>query len=158
VRKRPTKLKVLTLNGPIEIAAVSGCDPVSGRFCCPLKEALGLAGCGGVTPELAERRCFTATLSLSYDACARIARKEENLNKLDAEFRTLHPAKQRQSIDSRFPNIRDLSSVGEFRRPSILATLNTLKDRGNIHQGGLCLRNRQEWRDDRVAGIKGKSG
>lgn len=75
MRKRSTKLKVLTLNGPIEIAAVSGYDPVSGRFCCPLKEALGLAGCGGVTPELAARLCFTATLSLSYDACAQIARQ-----------------------------------------------------------------------------------
>lgn len=73
IRQLNRKIEVLTCAGKIELDVVYGQDPGSKRWHCPLKEALGLSGRLPLSPLLAKRYCFTATQSLSFEACAQIA-------------------------------------------------------------------------------------
>lgn len=62
-----------TLSGDLRIPAVYGMDPKTKRWINPLRLRLGLGTKKTCSPELIERVCYTATLSLSYEACERIA-------------------------------------------------------------------------------------
>ncbi|MFC1601423.1 hypothetical protein ACFL34_03650 [Candidatus Sumerlaeota bacterium] len=72
IRRQLRKITIQTCAGKVELETLYGQDRQTGHWRCPLKEQLGLAGRLPLSPLLAKRLCFTATQSLSYDACAQI--------------------------------------------------------------------------------------
>jgi hypothetical protein len=75
IRTRPHRIRLTTGAGEVCITSVYGQDPQSGRWLCPLREAWGLSARQELSPVLEERLCFTATLTGSYEAAARVAGK-----------------------------------------------------------------------------------
>ena len=77
VKQKKTIIEIKTLSGDLAIPAVYGMDPQTKQWINPLRIALGLDGTKKKTcsPELVERVCFTATQSLSYQACELISER-----------------------------------------------------------------------------------
>ena len=63
----------MTSAGEIEIEAVAGRDPATGRWVSVGREVLGLSARARMSPVLEERLCFTATRAGSYEAAAEVA-------------------------------------------------------------------------------------
>ena len=52
-----------------------GQDPIAGQWGCPLLRAWGLSPHQKITPGYAEKLCFTATATGSYEEAAQLASK-----------------------------------------------------------------------------------
>jgi hypothetical protein len=61
--------------GDVRFVADYGQDPATGRWCSPLREAWGLGPHQKLTPGLAEKICFTATATGSYEEAAQVVSK-----------------------------------------------------------------------------------
>jgi hypothetical protein len=75
IRKRKNTVTLHTRVGPITLESVYGQDPQTRQRLCPLVERLGLESNVSATPELKEALDYIATLSLSYEAAAKIANR-----------------------------------------------------------------------------------
>lgn len=91
IRTRPHRIGLTTSAGEVCIDSIYGQDPQTGRWFCPLREAWGLAPRQELSPVLEERLCFTATLTGSYEAAARVAGKWGS----PADDTTIHAHAQR---------------------------------------------------------------
>ncbi len=74
-RKRKHRVMLTASMGKVEVWSVYGQDPVTQEWLCPLRERWGLGPRETMSPLFEERLCFTATLTGSYEAAARVARK-----------------------------------------------------------------------------------
>lgn len=63
----------MTSAGEIEIEAIAGRDPATGRWVSVGREVLGLSARARMSPVLEERLCLTATRTGSYEAAAEVA-------------------------------------------------------------------------------------
>ena len=72
---RPNRIRLTTSAGAVEIKTFYGQDPQTGEYFCPVRERWGLAPRQVMSPVLEERLCFTATLTGSYEATAKVAEK-----------------------------------------------------------------------------------
>ena len=73
---RQRKRRWLTLQsevGKIELLVDYGQDPTSGQWGCPLQEHWGLQPHQKLTPSFADKLCFTATATGSYEEAAQVA-------------------------------------------------------------------------------------
>ena len=61
--------------GEVEVEAFYGRDTPTGRHLCPLKERWGLSHRQRLSPLLAERVCWTATMCGSYESAAEVSAK-----------------------------------------------------------------------------------
>ena len=59
--------------GEVELVVDYGKDPVTGQWGCPVREAWHLEAHQKLTPGFAEKLCFTATATGSYEAAAQVA-------------------------------------------------------------------------------------
>ena len=73
-KQKPALINVTTLSGALQIPSLYGWDPATKRWMNPLRIRLGLDEDKACSPELVERLCFMAPLTLSYEACEQIAR------------------------------------------------------------------------------------
>jgi hypothetical protein len=70
------KRRRLTLQsevGEIKLTVDYGQDPISGRWVCPLQQYWGLKPHQKITPGFADKLCFTATATGSYEEAAQVA-------------------------------------------------------------------------------------
>lgn len=72
-RRRPLTLR--SELGEIELVVDYGQEPGSGRWFCPLREQWQLGPHAKLTPGFAEKLCFTATATGSYEEAAQVASK-----------------------------------------------------------------------------------
>jgi len=72
-RRRPLTLR--SELGEIELVVDYGQEPGSGRWGCPLREQWQLGPHEKITPGFAEKLCFTATATGSYEEAAQVASK-----------------------------------------------------------------------------------
>lgn len=72
-KRRKRRIKIQTVAGQIELETIYGFDALRNQWIDPFKEKLGLKKNQTISPLLAERLCFTATQSLSYQSCAEIS-------------------------------------------------------------------------------------
>lgn len=73
---RQRKRRRLTLQselGEIKLTVDYGQNPVSGQWVCPLQQYWGLKPHQKITPGFADKLCFTATASGSYEEAAQVA-------------------------------------------------------------------------------------
>jgi len=66
---------VRTSAGQVVVETVYGQDPETGEWLNPMRELWGLEGRQVMSPVLEERLCFTATLTGSYEATAKVAER-----------------------------------------------------------------------------------
>jgi hypothetical protein len=64
-----------TVVGMVKLQVWHGRDPRDKHWGCPLRERWGLTAHQPMSPALAEKLAFTATMSLSYEAAAQVAGK-----------------------------------------------------------------------------------
>lgn len=72
-RKEPMQMR--TILGMVQVEVWYGKDPQSGRWGCPIREQWGLTAHQQLSPTLEEKLAFTATVTFSYEAAARVAAK-----------------------------------------------------------------------------------
>ena len=73
---RQRKRRPLTLRselGPVKLTVDYGQDPYTQKWFCPQQQAWGLFPHQKITPGLAEKLCFTAAASTSYEQAAAVA-------------------------------------------------------------------------------------
>jgi len=70
-RRRPLTLR--SELGEIELVVDYGQEPGAGRWCCPIREHWQLGPHAKLTPGFAEKLCFTATATGSYEEAAQVA-------------------------------------------------------------------------------------
>lgn len=73
---RQRKRRRLTLQsevGRIELVVDYGQDPATGQWLCPLAQHWGLSPHQKITPSFADKLCFTATATGSYEEAAQVA-------------------------------------------------------------------------------------
>ena len=68
-------MSLRTVVGVVKVGAWQGKDPTDKHWGCPIRERWGLRAHQQMSPALAERLAFTATLAGSYDAAAQVAGK-----------------------------------------------------------------------------------
>jgi hypothetical protein len=83
------------VNGEVSLSGVYGRDPVSGRWCSPTRESLGLRSHQTVTPEVAARECLVALHARSYQSAAVVLRAVG----MKADDSTIHRTVQRFGAD-----------------------------------------------------------
>jgi hypothetical protein len=64
-----------TVVGPVKLTVWQGKDPEDKHWGCPIREQWGLQPHQQMSPALAEKLAFTATLAGSYEAAAKVAGK-----------------------------------------------------------------------------------
>ena len=73
VRQRPSRLRLATTVGLVEVETVYGQDQASGQWLNPMREIWELSGRQAMSPLLTERLCLTATLSGSFEKASLLA-------------------------------------------------------------------------------------
>jgi len=71
--RRQRSLTLRTIVGLVKLQVWHGRDPQDEHWGCPLRERWGLTAHQQMSPALAEKLAFTATMSLSYEAAAQVA-------------------------------------------------------------------------------------
>ncbi len=74
-RSRPTTIRITTNAGDVEIETFYGQDPVTNEWLNPMRELWALQSRQVMSPVLEDRLCYTATLTGSYEAAAKVAVK-----------------------------------------------------------------------------------
>lgn len=75
MRCRPTRIRLTTCVGEVEVRAFYGRDALTGKPLCPLKARWGLSPRQRLSPLLVERVCWTATMTGSYASAAEVSAK-----------------------------------------------------------------------------------
>ena len=68
-------MTITTSVGKVVIRAAYGQDPETGRWMSPIRELWGLGPHEKMSPVLAEKICYTATMTNSYEKASRVAAK-----------------------------------------------------------------------------------
>lgn len=75
MQRRHRTLRLRSELGEVKVVVDYGQHPQTGCWCCPVREAWPLAPHQKITPGFAEKLCFTATATGSYEAAAQVASK-----------------------------------------------------------------------------------
>ncbi|OQA12862.1 MAG: hypothetical protein BWY63_03695 [Chloroflexi bacterium ADurb.Bin360] len=106
------------------IETVSGIDSATGKWVCPLRDALGLKPRESVTtsPELIERVCFMATQARSYEAAEEIAKvwgcdiSDSSIHRHVVEFGSRIDQQRAEQAERAIDHRTKLQVVGEAAR------------------------------------------
>lgn len=74
-QRRHRTLRLRSELGEVKVVVDYGQHPQTGCWCCPVREAWHLAPHQKITPGFAEKLCFTATATGSYEEAAQVASK-----------------------------------------------------------------------------------
>ncbi len=110
-RSRPLTLR--SEFGDVKLVVAYGQDPQSGEWFCPLQRGWGLGAHQKITPGYAEKLCFTATATGSYEEAAQVASRWAR----SIDDATVHALVQRAGVRAEGQAQARYEQVAQERQP-----------------------------------------